>query len=223
MTAQSAFADILRTTLQIRGDDVPADAPLGVMVGRRDAPRECIGVLEGGRRSDTDAEMLGGEGNRRRKLQWIIYWDLCSLMDRVIVTSLVDVVIANYICNEYAIEDTLFQRFGKSVQYSKSLYCEDRSRGCAHRPGDWWPTQFMSNALKRNCRTMPFSVVRSAEQCLCTPAAPRAASTELSHSIKSIESIDKSPGLGHLPFRRARQGTPDTTAWQSRSPACAKR
>ena len=67
--ACAGLADILGAALEIGRDDVPADAPLGVMIGGRQAPGERIGMLEGGRGGDADAEMLRGERDRRDELQ----------------------------------------------------------------------------------------------------------------------------------------------------------
>src|SRR6185503_13003187 len=41
-----------------------------------------------------------------------------------------------------------------ATQWSRSVYCMERSRGCAHIPCWMWPTQFMSNALRRICLGM---------------------------------------------------------------------
>ena len=109
---EPALADVLRTTLQIGGDDVPADASLCVMVRRRDTPGECVGMLEGRGRSDADAEMLGRKRNGSRQLQRVIHRDLGCLLDRVIVGALVDIVVANDVGDEDAVEDAAFERAG---------------------------------------------------------------------------------------------------------------
>ncbi|EGE61080.1 hypothetical protein RHECNPAF_1260059 [Rhizobium etli CNPAF512] len=113
MRAQSALPDILGAALQIGGHDIPADPPLCQVVGGGQTPREGIGVLERDGSGDADAEMFGGECNRRRELDRIIDRNLRRLMDGVVVVGLVDVVIANHVGDEDAIEDSLFERPGK--------------------------------------------------------------------------------------------------------------
>src|ERR1700761_3768284 len=54
------------------------------------------------------------------------------------------------------------------TQCSRSVYCIERSRGCAHIPCWMWPTQFMSNALRRICLDMlweqPPRILRAAHR-----------------------------------------------------------
>src|SRR5262245_58025977 len=59
VAAKTTLADILGAALEIGRDDIPADAPLGVVIGGREAARESVGMLERGRRRDADPEMLG--------------------------------------------------------------------------------------------------------------------------------------------------------------------
>src|ERR1700733_1274177 len=56
--ALAAKANILGAAIKIGGDDVPAGASLCQMVQRREAAREGVGVLEGKRSSQPEAEML---------------------------------------------------------------------------------------------------------------------------------------------------------------------
>src|ERR1700722_16934112 len=70
-------------------------------------------MLEGGRRGDADAEMLGCQRDGRDELQRVVDRNLRRLLDRVEIASLVDVIVANHVGNKDAVENTAFQRPGK--------------------------------------------------------------------------------------------------------------
>ena len=108
--AQSALSDVLRAALQVGRHDVPADTPLGVMVRGRKPARESVGMLERGRRRDADAEMLGRERNGRRQLQGIVDRNLGCLLQRMKQRLLIDIVVADHIGDEDAVEDAALQR-----------------------------------------------------------------------------------------------------------------
>ena len=67
-------------------------------------------MLERGGGGDADAQMFGGERDGGGELQRIVDRDLGGLVDRVIVRSLVDVVIADDVGDEDAVENALLER-----------------------------------------------------------------------------------------------------------------
>jgi hypothetical protein len=70
-------------------------------------------MFEGSRRGDADAEMLGRQRDGRDELQRIVDRNLRRLLDRVEITSPVDVVIADHVGNKDAVENTALQRPGE--------------------------------------------------------------------------------------------------------------
>jgi hypothetical protein len=54
--------------------------------------------------------MLRRHGNRRNKLQWVVDWNLGSLVQRVIIAALVNVVVANDVSDEDAVKNAAFER-----------------------------------------------------------------------------------------------------------------
>ena len=84
-----------------------------MMVSRRKAPGEGIGMLEGGRCGDADAEMFGCERDGGGKLERIVHRELRGLVDGVIVRALVDIVVTDDVGDEDAVEDAALQRARK--------------------------------------------------------------------------------------------------------------
>ena len=70
--ALAAKTDILRAAIEIGRDDVPPCAALCQMVEGREAARERVGVLEGKRGGQPEAEVLCDQSHRWHKLQWIV-------------------------------------------------------------------------------------------------------------------------------------------------------
>ncbi|MCY1302354.1 hypothetical protein D9M70_520050 [compost metagenome] len=62
------LADIEGATVQVGGDDVPADAPFGQMIECRDAAGEGVGMVEGKRRRQAETQMFRFMGHRRHQL-----------------------------------------------------------------------------------------------------------------------------------------------------------
>lgn len=94
---------------QVSRDDVPADAAPGEVVERRDATGERIRVLEAGAGGDTEAEVLGDEGHRGHEQQRVVDGDLRGLADRGLVAGAVDVVGAEHVGDEQAVETTALE------------------------------------------------------------------------------------------------------------------
>ncbi|MPL90041.1 hypothetical protein SDC9_36086 [bioreactor metagenome] len=110
VAAQPALTDVLRPAFEIGGDDVPADPPLGVVVGRAEPAREGIGMLERGRGGDADAQMPRRLGDRVGKLQRVVHRNLHALAQRLVETALVDIVIADHVGQEDRVEKARLQQ-----------------------------------------------------------------------------------------------------------------
>ena len=111
--ALAAKTNILRAAIEIGGDDVPAGAALGQMVERREAARERVGVLEGKRGGQPEAEMLGDERHRRHELQGIVDGDLRRVAKRSVEVAMVDVVDAKHVRDEEAVELAALQNLSE--------------------------------------------------------------------------------------------------------------
>lgn len=81
-------------------------------------------MLEGGGGRDTDAEMFRGERDGGGELQRIVHRDLRGLVDGMVVRALVDVVIADDVGDEDAVEDAALQRAGKVLPIVQVLVLE---------------------------------------------------------------------------------------------------
>src|ERR1700683_987149 len=66
-------------------------------------------MLVGQRAGDSKAKMLSHRCHGRNHQHWLIQWDLGSLPNRVLRTSLVNIVDAEYVCDEKAVKFTPFQ------------------------------------------------------------------------------------------------------------------
>ena len=103
-------AHAARGAVEIAGDDVPADAPLGQVIERRHAAGEGIGRLVGQIAGDAKAEVLRGVGHRRDQQQRIVHRDLHGVADRGIGLPLKHVVDAEDVGQEQSIEQAALQR-----------------------------------------------------------------------------------------------------------------
>ena len=190
------LAHVARRRGQVAGDDVPADAAVGQVVERRHAARERIGVLEAGAGGDAEAEVLGDQRHRRHQQQRVVDRDLGGLADRGLVAGAVDVVGAEHVGDEQAVEAAALEQLGQLGPVGRGpCSAADWSSGCRHRPGDWWATQFMSKALKRItrvtpamllCSTPPSPVVFSAILCATAQLCSAAFSAASPRSIASV-------------------------------------
>ena len=102
--ALTAETDVLRAAIEIGRDDVPPSASLCQMVEGREAARERVGVLEGKRSRQPEAEMLGDERHRGHELQGIVDGDLRRVTKRSVEGAMVHVVDAKHVRYEQAVE-----------------------------------------------------------------------------------------------------------------------
>ncbi|CAJ2926284.1 Uncharacterised protein [Burkholderia pseudomallei] len=96
--------EVARGAVEIRRDDVPADAPARQMIERRHAPRERIGMLIRQRARDAEAEMPRRGRHRGHEQDRIVDGHLRALPDRRFAAALVDVVDAEHVGDEQAVE-----------------------------------------------------------------------------------------------------------------------
>ena len=87
--------------------------PFGQMVEGREAARERVGVLEGKRGRQPEAEMLGDERHRRHELQGIVDGDLRRVAKRRVEIAMVDVVDAENVGDEQAVELAALQNLSE--------------------------------------------------------------------------------------------------------------
>ena len=99
-----------RGAVEIAGDDVPADPPLGQMIERRHAPGKRIGRLVGEVAGDAEAEMLGHGRHRRDQQQRIVDRGLRGIAQRRVGTAAEDVIDAEHVGKEQAVEPAALQR-----------------------------------------------------------------------------------------------------------------
>ncbi|OEI67391.1 hypothetical protein Cus16_2991 [Curtobacterium sp. ER1/6] len=97
-------------TRQVPGDDVPADAALRQVVERRHAPRERIGVLVRGPRSDAEAEVLGHRCHRRDEQDRVVHRHLRPGAQGSLVRAAVHVVRPEDVGDEDAVEVPAFEQ-----------------------------------------------------------------------------------------------------------------
>ncbi|KGC34693.1 hypothetical protein DO62_3207 [Burkholderia pseudomallei] len=96
--------EVARGAVEIRRDDVPADAPARQMIERRHASRERIGMLIRQRARDAEAEMPRRGRHRGHEQDRIVDGHLRALPDRRFAAALVDVVDAEHVGDEQAVE-----------------------------------------------------------------------------------------------------------------------
>src|ERR1700722_16921375 len=74
------------------------------MIEGREAARERVGVLEGKRGRQSEAEMLCDQSHRRHELQGIVDGDLRRVAKRGVEVAMVDVIDAKNVRDEEAVE-----------------------------------------------------------------------------------------------------------------------
>lgn len=109
MLGLGVLADILCPALQVRGDDVPAGAALGQVVEGRQPAGKWVRVFEGQRGSQAKAQVLGDQCHRRDQLQRIVDRHLRRLADRRVTVAVVDVIDAQHVGDEQAVELAAFE------------------------------------------------------------------------------------------------------------------
>ena len=102
-------AEIARGAIEIAGDDIPADSPVGEMIERRHAARERIGVFVGERKRYAKTEMFRDCRHRGNDEQRIVRRYLNRVSQRGVRRAAVDIVNAEHVGDEYAIEQTALE------------------------------------------------------------------------------------------------------------------
>ncbi|MNZ93852.1 hypothetical protein D3C78_1129430 [compost metagenome] len=104
------LAQGLGGAFQIAGDDVPADAPLAQVIEGGDAPGERVGRLVGEVGGDAEAQVPGGPGHGRDQHERVVHRQLDGFLGGELDAVLVDVVDAEDIGEEQAVEQPAFQQ-----------------------------------------------------------------------------------------------------------------
>ncbi len=81
---QTGVADVLGAAFEIGSHDVPADPPLGMMIRRRNATGESVGMFERGRSGDANSQMFRRKRDGRGELDRIVDRNLRRLLERMI-------------------------------------------------------------------------------------------------------------------------------------------
>ncbi len=105
------LAQVLRAAFQIRGDDIPACAPLGQVIQRRQATGKRIRMFERQRRRQAEAQVLGHQRHGRDELQRVINRHLGGLANRRLAVAAIHVINAQHIGNEQPIELAALEDF----------------------------------------------------------------------------------------------------------------
>jgi hypothetical protein len=105
--------DIARRAVEVRRDDVPAYASVGEVVERGHATRERIRVFVRERTRHAEAEMLRDVCHRGDKQDGVVHRHLRGLANRSLAAALIDVVDAQHVGNEKAIEQAAFEQLRK--------------------------------------------------------------------------------------------------------------
>ena len=98
-----------RGAVEIAGDDVPTDAPIREVIERRHAAREIIGRLERKVCRHAEPEMPRCGGHRRDKEQRIVDGNLRRVRQSRACVAAEDVVDAQHVGDEQAVEQTSLQ------------------------------------------------------------------------------------------------------------------
>ncbi len=104
-----ALAHALRGAVQVAGDDVPADAPVGQMVQRRHAAGERIGRLERQRAGDAEAQVLRHQRHRRDQQQRVVHRHLHRLFQRGARAAAIHVVDAQHVGEKQRVKPPALQ------------------------------------------------------------------------------------------------------------------
>ena len=94
----------LELVLTIGRDHVPAEAPVGQVIQRRQPADHRIGRVERGRDGDPDPKLLGRDADDRNKRYRIVNGTLHGVSHRIVIASLVDVIGSQNISYEQGIE-----------------------------------------------------------------------------------------------------------------------
>ncbi len=113
--------------VEIAGDDVPADAPVGQVIQRRHAPGEAIGRLVGEIHGDAEAEMRGRRRHRGDQQQRIVDRRLRGVGQRRARVAAEHIVDAEHVGEEQAVEQAALE----DVRPARSS-----SRGACSRAND---------------------------------------------------------------------------------------
>ena len=96
--------------VEIAGDDVPADPAFAEVVEGRHAPGEIEGRFVGQGDGDAEAEIAGRRGHRRDQKDRVVDRDLRAVAERRVGVAAEDVVDAEHIGEEDAVEEPALQR-----------------------------------------------------------------------------------------------------------------
>lgn len=107
------LAGAARGTVEVAGDDVPADAALGEVIERRHPPRERVGRLEGQIAGDAEAEILRHRCHCGEQQQRLVRRRLCRIAQRSVRAVAIDVVDPEHVGQKQPVETATLQRFGK--------------------------------------------------------------------------------------------------------------
>jgi hypothetical protein len=124
----------VRHCVEITGDDVPADPAAGQVVERRHAAGKQVGRLVGQVGGHAKPDVLGDRRHDRDDHHRVVDRDLHGVDDRWRRPAAVDIVDANNIGQENAVELAALCSRARSCQYWIVLYSVERSRGCVHMP-----------------------------------------------------------------------------------------
>ena len=102
-----------RGAVEIAGNDIPADPPLGQVIQRRHAPRQEKGRLIGRVDGDAEAKMFGDMRHGRNRDQRIVDRNLRCGLDRRGRACLVNIVDPDNIGQEQPVQLAAFGRYGQ--------------------------------------------------------------------------------------------------------------
>ena len=100
--------------LEVAGDDVPADAAFGEVIEGRHAAGEDVGRLVAEVRGDAEAEVGGGVGHGGDEEEGVVDWNLYGVADGWGRAVGEDVVDAEDVGEEEAVEEAAFEELGEA-------------------------------------------------------------------------------------------------------------
>ncbi len=98
--------------VEIAGNDIPADPPAGEVIERREAARQLVGVFVGEVGRDAEAEMFCHQRHRGDQQGRLGVGQLNGVTQRGLRAVAVDVVDAEHVGEEDAVEQAAFGRPG---------------------------------------------------------------------------------------------------------------
>jgi hypothetical protein len=113
--------EVARCAVELRSDDVPADAPVAQVVERGELAREQVRVLVGRGDRHANAQMLRDRGHGRHQQQRVGQRRLRSRAQRCVGTAAVRVELAERVGDEEAVEAAFFQRAPQAGPGSRPL------------------------------------------------------------------------------------------------------